>query len=62
MNTTEIKVRIVGQFGNKRIFPDCEKSELFCTIAGTATLTDAAIKAIKALGYVVAVVQDVKTL
>ena len=40
----------------------CEKSELFCNIAGTTTLTDATINAIKALGYVVAVVQDVKTL
>ena len=58
----EITVRIVSQFGNKRIFPACEKSELFCNIAGTTTLTDATINAIKALGYVVAVVQDVKTL
>jgi len=58
----EITVRIVSQFGNTRIFPACEKSELFCNIAGTTTLTDATINAIKALGYVVAVVQDVKTL
>ena len=58
----EIKVRIISQFGNQRIFPACEKAELFCSIAGTATLTDAAIKAIKALGYAVTVVQDVKSL
>jgi hypothetical protein len=58
----EIKVRIVSQFGNQRIFPACDKAELFCAIAGSRTLTDAAIKAIKALGYAVTVVQDVKTL
>lgn len=62
MNNMEIKVRIVSQFGNKRIFPACEKAELFCKIAGTTTLTDAAIKAIKSLGYTVSVVQDVKSL
>jgi len=58
----EIKVRIVSQFGNQRIFPACDKAELFCAISGTTTLTDAAIKAIKALGYTVTVVQDVKSL
>jgi hypothetical protein len=58
----EIKVRIVSQFGNQRIFPACDKAELFCTIAGTTTLTDSAIKAIKSLGYTVTVVQDVKSL
>ena len=58
----EIKVRIVSQFGNQRIFPACDKAELFCTIARTTTLTDDAIKAIKTLGYAVLVVQDVKSL
>ena len=58
----ENKVRIVPQFGNQQIFPACEKAELFCAISGTTTLTDAAIKAIKELGYSVAVVQDVKSL
>jgi len=58
----EIKVRIFSQFGNQRIFPVCDKAELFCAIAGTTTLTDSAIKAIKELGYVVSVVQDVKSL
>ena len=58
----EIKVRIVSQFGNQRIFPACDKAELFCVIAGTTTLTAAAIKAIKALDYAVTVVQDIKAL
>ena len=58
----EIKVRIASQFGNQRIFPACDKAKLFCTIAGTMTLTDASIKAIKALGYAVSVVQDIKAL
>ena len=58
----EIKVRIVSQYGNDRIFPVCEKAKKFCSIAKTSTLTDEAIKDIKALGYKVEVVQDVKTL
>jgi hypothetical protein len=58
----EIKVRIVSQFGNKRIFPACPKAELFCHIAGTTTLTDQSIKSIKQLGYAVSVVQDVQSL
>lgn len=58
----EIQVRIVSQFGNERVFPACFKAEEFCKIAGTATLTPQAIKSIKALGYVVNVAQDVKSL
>jgi hypothetical protein len=58
----EIKVRIVSQFGNQRIFPLCEKAKLFCEIAGTTTLTEHAIKAIKKLGYTVSVVQEIKSL
>ena len=54
----EIKVKVVSQFGNRRVFPACDKSELFCKIAGTTTLTDSAIKSIKELGYTVAVVHD----
>ena len=58
----EIKVKIVSQFGNKRIFPACDKAKLFCLIANAKTLTPANVSTIKALGYTVSVVQDVHTL
>ena len=58
----QINVRIVSQYGQQRIFPDCPTAELFCSIAGSKTLTDGAIRDIKALGYSVNVVQDVRTL
>lgn len=58
----EIKVRIVSQYGTTRVFPACHKSDAFCSIAGTVTLTDSAIKAIKYLGYTVTVMQDVTSL
>ncbi len=54
----EIKVKIISQFGNQRIFPACPKAELFCEIAGTTTLTDKMVKTIKSLGYTVSVVVD----
>jgi len=57
MNNT-IKVRVVSQYGNKRVFPVCAKAALFCDIADQGTLTDRTIKAIKALGYAVVVVAD----
>lgn len=57
-----IKVRIVSQFGQERIFPVCEKAELFCKIAGAKTLTRDNIGHIKALGYSVEVVPEVTSL
>jgi hypothetical protein len=54
----KIQVEIKSQFGNRRIFPVCEKAHLFCAIAGEKTLTDASIKSIKALGYAIEVVQS----
>lgn len=58
----EIKVRITHQYGNQRIFPVCEKAELFCQLVGGKTLSDAHIKAIKELGYTVTVVPEVTSL
>jgi hypothetical protein len=58
----EIQVRIVTQYGNKRIQPVCETAKRFARIAGTSTLTAEAINEIKALGYRVIVVQDVTEL
>jgi hypothetical protein len=53
-----ITVRLTHAYGQTRIYPACEKAKLFCDIAGSTTLTDRAIRAIKALGYIVNVVQE----
>ena len=58
----QINVRIISQYGQQRVFPACPTADLFCSIAGSKTLTDSAVRDIKALGYIVNVVQDLKTL
>ena len=58
----KIEVRIINQYGMERIFPVCDKAVEFSKIAGTSTLTPAAIKSIKSLGYEVIVVYGVKSL
>lgn len=57
-----IQVRIANQYGNERIFPVCNNAYLFCKIAGSITLTRNNIDHIKALGYTVEVIQDIKQL
>jgi hypothetical protein len=54
----EIKVKIEMQYGNRRIFPVCDKAMLFCSIAGCKSLTEFQIADIKALGYSVVVVHE----
>jgi hypothetical protein len=53
MNT--IKVEIKSVFGNKKIYPACEKAQGFCKLIGQKTLTDRDIDRIKELGYEVLV-------
>ena len=50
-----ITVSIKSIYGNKAVYPVCEKAEAFASIAGTRTLTPQVIKQIKALGYEVRV-------
>lgn len=50
-----ITVSIKTVYGNDVIYPACEKSEAFASIAGTRTLTPQVIKQVKALGYEVRV-------
>lgn len=57
-----IKVRITVKYGRERIYPVCQKAELFCKIAGASTLTRANIDSIKALGFDVDVVPEVTSL
>lgn len=51
--STTITVRIVNQYGQRRIQPVCGRAQLFAEIACTATLTDHTIAAIKKLGYTI---------
>ena len=57
-----ITVTIANQYGNEVIRPICEQAKLLAELAGTKTLTRAAIRTIKALGYQVNVQQEVKAL
>lgn len=52
-----ITVEIKNVYGNTTIYPVCAKAKLFADIAGTKTLTFAAIHKIKFLGFEVIVQQ-----
>lgn len=47
----EITVQIKTVYGLDKIYPICEKAKLFAELSNCRTLTDAAIKHIKKLGY-----------
>lgn len=51
-----IEVEIKNVFGNRTVYPYCDKARLFAEIAGTTSLTTAAIERIKRLGYEVRVI------
>lgn len=53
-----IHITVKQNYGNFTIYPNCEVSKIFASIAGTKTLTFQALKNIKALGY--EVIEDVK--
>ena len=53
-----ITVTIRSIYGNEVIYPACDKSQAFASIAGTRTITHQVIKQIKALGYEVRVEQN----
>jgi hypothetical protein len=55
MNTITVELRPI--YGVQAIYPACHASRLFADIAGTKTLTRAAIEKIKKLGYGVTVKQ-----
>lgn len=46
-----IKILAKSVYGNQALYPNCEKSKLLAKLAGTKTLTKAAIDTIKELGY-----------
>ena len=53
----QITVEIKTVYGNKSVYPACETSKLFASIAGAKTLTSNVIRDIRALGYTVEVKQ-----
>lgn len=57
-----IWVTIKNVYGNERIYPACEKAELFARLTESKTLTDRAIGRIKDLGYTVEVKLEQTTL
>lgn len=63
MPELEIKVEIKEPYGNRLVYPVCDKAKLFASLAGIKTLGEPQshyIKNIKALGYKVIVVQNVE--
>lgn len=54
MNTEQaILVEIKNVYGIEKIYPVCERAELFARMTGCKTLTEATIHYIKKLGYAV---------
>ena len=47
----KIQITVKNVYGNKTIYPVCEQAKLFAKLAGTKTLTHAALCTIEALGY-----------
>jgi len=47
----KITIQIRSVYGNRRFYPMCEKSKLFCDMLETVTLSHNAIDCIKELGY-----------
>ena len=46
-----LSLRVDRVYGNLTIYPDCERSRLLAEIAGTKSLTPAALRKIAKLGY-----------
>jgi hypothetical protein len=53
--TQTIIVRIKDVYGTQTVYPVCELAIGLAALAGTKTLTPAALKIIKSLGYQIAV-------
>ena len=58
----QITVTMKSVYGNTTYYPACADSLLFARIAGTKTLTPAALSAIKCLGYLVVLQQQTPAL
>ena len=52
INST-IKVEVKNIYGETRVYPMCDKSKMFASIAGTITLTNHTLSKVEALGYTI---------
>jgi hypothetical protein len=53
-----ITVRVKNIYGNKTVYPVCDKAKIFAQIAGHSTLTSATLDGIRRLGYLIEVQQE----
>jgi hypothetical protein len=53
-----ITVRIANNYGNRVVYPVCQRAHTFADIAGTKTLTDDVLALIQQLGFGVVVQQE----
>jgi hypothetical protein len=58
--TMSITVRVRNIYGNKTVYPVCDKAKIFAQIAGHSTLTSATLDGIRRLGYLIEVQQTVE--
>jgi hypothetical protein len=56
-----IHVRVRNIYGNKTIYPVCDKAQIFAQMAGHSTLTRATLDGIRRLGYLIEVQQEETT-
>jgi hypothetical protein len=54
----KIVVRVRNIYGNKTVYPVCDKAKVFAQIAGHSTLTSATLDGIRRLGYLIEVQQE----
>jgi len=54
----DLKVFKKTVYGIDKLYPVCEKSGLFCALAGTKTLTEEMLKKIKKLGFTISLVDN----
>lgn len=53
----KIQIEIKNIYGNETVYPACDKAKLFAKLAGTKTLTHAALCNIEQLGYEIEIKQ-----
>jgi len=54
----KITVRVRNVYGNKTVYPVCDKAQIFAQLAGHSTLTRATLDGIRRLGYLIEVQQE----
>lgn len=50
-NIMILQVQVKNVYGNKTIYPVCEKAKQYCDLLGTKTFTETHIRKMKEMGY-----------